>query len=173
MWGDEATAALKECFGCKMVNRKGESGHPYLVLLCNVKLCDVSPLVITQAAVYIILIQLSNESPKTHFCFVYMKNDQFTLWKAFFYCYWISVYFWLKKKLIWSGWIMRRCLFLFSFFFFPILWVSVCCCDFNVHIGSRTQPSVLYCLPWAWGQCKMQSLLSLSQSCQFVSFWMW
>lgn len=43
----------------KMVNKKGESGHPCLVPLCSVKGGDVSPLVITvvEGAVYKILTQ--------------------------------------------------------------------------------------------------------------------
>ena len=33
----------------KIVNNEGESGHPCLVPLCNVKFCDVCPLVMTVA----------------------------------------------------------------------------------------------------------------------------
>lgn len=33
----------------KMVNNSGESGHPCLVPLCKVKLCEVSPLVLIVA----------------------------------------------------------------------------------------------------------------------------
>lgn len=33
----------------KMVNNEGECGHPCLVPRCKVRLCDVSPLVITAA----------------------------------------------------------------------------------------------------------------------------
>ena len=49
-----------------IVNREGESGHPCLVPLCSVNGCEVSPLVITVAegAVYRILTQLINDSPK-------------------------------------------------------------------------------------------------------------
>jgi len=43
-----------------IAKRSGESGHPCLVPLNSVKLCDVSPLVVTVADgdVYTILIQL-------------------------------------------------------------------------------------------------------------------
>ncbi len=65
--------------------REGESGHPCLVPLCSVKLCDVSPLVVTVAEgiVYKILIQLINDSPKPNFCNVVNKKFQLTLSKAF------------------------------------------------------------------------------------------
>lgn len=62
----------------KMINKKGESGQPCLVPLSSVKGGDVSLLVITVAegAVYNILIQLKNDSPKPNFCIVEMRNDQ-------------------------------------------------------------------------------------------------
>ena len=69
----------------KMVNKEGESGHPCLVPLCSVKLCDIRPLVMTVAEgeVYKILIQLINDSPKPNRCSVLNRNVQFTLSKAF------------------------------------------------------------------------------------------
>ena len=69
----------------KMVNKEGESGHPCLVPLCSVNLCDVRPLVVTVAEgeVYRILIQLINYSPKPNFCNVVKRIVQFTLSKAF------------------------------------------------------------------------------------------
>ncbi len=69
----------------KIVDKKGESGHPCLVPLCSEKGGDVSPLVITVAegAVYKILTQLINDSPKPNFCIVETRNDQLTLSKAF------------------------------------------------------------------------------------------
>lgn len=64
----------------KMVNKEKESGHPCLVPLCSVRLCDVSPLVVTVAegAMYKILIQLINDSPKPIFCNVMNKKSQLT-----------------------------------------------------------------------------------------------
>lgn len=69
----------------KMVNTEGESGHPCLVPLCSVNLCDVRPLVVivAEGEVYRILIQLINDSP--NFCNVVNRKVQFTLSKAF-YC---------------------------------------------------------------------------------------
>ena len=43
---------LSDCCGkrfMKIVNRDGESGHPCLVSLCSVKLCNVIPFVVTVA----------------------------------------------------------------------------------------------------------------------------
>lgn len=59
----------------KMVSKEGESGHPCLVPLCSVKLCDASPLLVAVAegAVYRILIQLINDSSKTK-CNVVKRN---------------------------------------------------------------------------------------------------
>ena len=69
----------------KMVNREGESGHPCLVPLCRVNLCEVCPLVMTVAVgeVYSVLTQLINDSPKPNLLRVWMRNDQLTLSKAF------------------------------------------------------------------------------------------
>ena len=49
----------------KMANNEGESRHPCLVPLCNTKLGDVSPLVMTVAIgeLHSVLIQLINVSP--------------------------------------------------------------------------------------------------------------
>ena len=68
-----------------MINTSGESGHPCLVPRCNVMLCDVIPLVVTVAVgeLYMILIQLMNDSPKPNFCTVVKRNFQLTRSKAF------------------------------------------------------------------------------------------
>ncbi len=70
----------------KIVNKNGQSGHPCIVPLCTEKGGDVSPLVITVAegAVYKILTQLINYSPKPNFCIVEMRNDQLNPVKSFF-----------------------------------------------------------------------------------------
>lgn len=69
----------------RMVNKKGESGHPCLVPLCSVKLCYVIPLVGTVAdrAVYKIWIWSLNAFLKPNFGNVENRKDQFTLSKAF------------------------------------------------------------------------------------------
>ena len=69
----------------KMANNKGESGHPCLVPLCNSKLGDVSPLVMTVAIgeLYSVLIQLINVSPNPNISNVANRNVQFTLSNAF------------------------------------------------------------------------------------------
>lgn len=53
-----------------MANREGKNGHPRLVPLCSVKLCDVCILVRMEAEgeVYEILIQLINDSPVSLSC---------------------------------------------------------------------------------------------------------
>lgn len=65
----------------KMVNNEGESGHPCLVPLCSVNLCDVIPLVVTvaESEVYKVLILLINDSAKPNFFNVVKRNVQFTL----------------------------------------------------------------------------------------------
>lgn len=65
----------------KMVNRSGEIGHPCLVPLCKVKLCEVSPLVVIVAdvEVYNSFTHLMNESPKPYHSNVENRNFQLTL----------------------------------------------------------------------------------------------
>lgn len=106
-----------------MVNRKGESGHPYLVLLCNVKLCDVSPLVITLATVYIILIQSWFPKDTILLC-IYQKWPVYSVEGLFLMRKNLSVLLdqcLLLIKLVWSGLIMRW----YCFFFLFCEWVCV------------------------------------------------
>lgn len=55
----------------KMVNREGESGHPRLVPLFNMKVCEAYPLVISVAEGEInrILTQVINDCPKLNLIF--------------------------------------------------------------------------------------------------------
>ena len=68
-----------------MANKEGESGHPCLVPLCNTKLGDVSPLLVTEAIgeLYSVLIQLINVSPNPNVSNVVNRNVQFSLSNAF------------------------------------------------------------------------------------------
>ena len=68
-----------------IVNSKGESGHPCLVPRCNVKRCELCPLVTTvvDGEVYSAFIQLMNGSPKPNLPSVENKKVQLTLSKAF------------------------------------------------------------------------------------------
>ena len=71
-----------------ITNKEGESGHPFRVPLCKVKLSNVIPLVVTLAegALYRIFIQLINDSPKPNFCNVLKRNFQFTRSNALSAC---------------------------------------------------------------------------------------